>query len=252
MAGRMAARRCCSAAGSAARGGALPTLVLALLVLTGLFLLGRWLLAAEPRQILRGLRFAGIGVGASLVLFLAVTGRLGFIIGFVPLLLPLLRRWGRSRPARAPRAGRQSTLETANLRVRLDHDSGRVEGTVRSGPAAGRSLDDLGMPELAALWAEWRQTDGQSAAVLEAYLDRRFGAGWREPQQDEPRREAPPRGSRMDAAEALRVLGLAEGASEEEIRAAHRRLMKQFHPDHGGTDYLAAKLNEAKDVLLGR
>ena len=62
----------------------------------------------------------------------------------------------------------------------------------------------------------------------------------------------PPRSGAMSRAEALTVLGLEEGASDEEIRAAHRRLIQQTHPDKGGTNYLAAKINEAKDVLLRR
>ena len=63
---------------------------------------------------------------------------------------------------------------------------------------------------------------------------------------------APPRASgKMSRAEALSVLGLSEGATSDEILAAHRRLIKQAHPDKGGSSYLAAKINEAKDVLLG-
>ncbi len=56
--------------------------------------------------------------------------------------------------------------------------------------------------------------------------------------------------ARMSRAEALRVLGLQEGASEDDIRAAHRKLILQNHPDKGGSDYLASKINEAKDTLL--
>jgi hypothetical protein len=56
----------------------------------------------------------------------------------------------------------------------------------------------------------------------------------------------------MSRGEALNVLGLQDGATEADIRAAHRRLIVQIHPDKGGTSYLAAKINEAKDVLLRR
>ena len=72
------------------------------------------------------------------------------------------------------------------------------------------------------------------------------GADWRKAQ-------APPRGPRTDMTrdEALAILGLASGATEEEIRAAHRRLILRVHPDAGGSADLAARINRAKDVLLG-
>jgi DnaJ family protein C protein 19 len=78
----------------------------------------------------------------------------------------------------------------------------------------------------------------------------RFPQGARDP--GGPRETPPSRRGAMSRSEALKVLGLEEGATQEQIRAAHRRLIQQIHPDKGGTDYLAAKINEAKDVLLRR
>ncbi len=56
----------------------------------------------------------------------------------------------------------------------------------------------------------------------------------------------------MTEREAAEVLGLEEGASADEVRAAHKKLIGQIHPDKGGTDYLASKINEARDLLLRR
>jgi DnaJ-domain-containing protein 1 len=89
----------------------------------------------------------------------------------------------------------------------------------------------------------------QSRALLEAWLDRNrpeWRAAW-----GGGAGAASSAPGRMSKEEAYAVLGLKTGASADDIRAAHRRLMKDFHPDKGGTDYLAAKINAAKDVLLG-
>jgi hypothetical protein len=63
-------------------------------------------------------------------------------------------------------------------------------------------------------------------------------------------RQAGPRGA-MTRAEAYAVLGLPPGADAEAIRAAHRRLMRVAHPDSGGSDWLASRVNQARDLLLG-
>jgi hypothetical protein len=77
-----------------------------------------------------------------------------------------------------------------------------------------------------------------------------FGAGGAGGNREQGQERGGPPKTSMSRAEALKVLGLQEGASEADIRAAHRRLILQTHPDKGGTNYLAAKINEAKDVLL--
>ncbi|RBP16735.1 hypothetical protein DFR50_10412 [Roseiarcus fermentans] len=157
----------------------------------------------------------------------------------------------RTPGAADPNGGRVSTARSATLEVRLDHDSGVMTGAVRAGAYAGRALETLSRPELVSLLGELRRDDPDGVPLLETYLDRRF-AGWREADQGE--REAG-RGSAsgaMTRREAWETLGLAEGASAEDIIGAHRALMKKLHPDRGGSTGLAARVNQAKDVLLQR
>jgi len=140
--------------------------------------------------------------------------------------------------------GSASALDTRYLRVELDHVTGRMRGTVLEGRQRGRRLEDLSQAEAMDLLVE-AGDDPATQQVLESFLDREH-PGWREAAGAPP----PGDGSRMSRAEALQVLDLAEGASDEEIRQAHRRLMKRNHPDHGGSTHLAAQINRAKDVLL--
>ena len=136
--------------------------------------------------------------------------------------------------------------------MKLDHDSGAVNGRVLSGRAAGAELDELDEQALRDLAVDIAG-DPESVALLEAYLDRRM-PGWREHVEGDAAAGA---GGTADAGpmtdeEAYQVLGLAPGASDAEIRAAHRRLMMRMHPDQGGSTFLAAKINQAKDRLLGK
>jgi hypothetical protein len=158
---------------------------------------------------------------------------------------------------RGPRksAGQKSGVRTDTLEMVLDHDSGRMEGRCLRGRYAGRELASLREAELLQLRDEIAGTDSQGAALLEAYLDRRC-KGWRERRSAGGSKEesSAPRdqtGS-MSRKEAYDVLDLKPGATEGAIRAAHRRLMMKLHPDRGGSTYLASRINEAQDVLLGR
>ncbi len=159
-------------------------------------------------------------------------------------------RWPAS--GAGPGAGRVTTARSAILEMRLDHDSGVMTGAALAGTFAGRSLDTLSRPELLSLREELRRDDPDGVALLETYLDRRF-AGWREADkgQGERGRTAGSSGA-MSRREAYETLGLQEGASPEEIIRAHRALMKKLHPDHGGSTGLAARVNQAKDVLMQR
>ena len=144
--------------------------------------------------------------------------------------------------------GRSTSARSAMVEMRLDHDSGAMTGRVLAGAYAGRAVETLSRPELVALRRELMLDDPDGARLLEAYLDRRF-AGWREADQGERQGR---RGGAMSRREALEVLGLVEGANEADIIRAHRTLMKKFHPDHGGSTTLAARVNQAKDVLMQR
>jgi hypothetical protein len=147
------------------------------------------------------------------------------------------------------RQGRSSIARSAMVEMRLDHSSGAMTGTILSGAYGGRAVDTLSRPELIALRQELARDDPDGVSLLEAYLDRRF-AGWREADQGQRQRRGGD--GAMSRREAFEVLGLAEGAAAADIIRAHRTLMKKFHPDHGGSTTLAARVNQAKDVLMQR
>jgi DnaJ domain len=229
--------------------------LIALVVLAAFGLGIAWFLRANPSAVARRLRillvFAGaIGVGAILV----------FGVRFLPSFLPelfglggvvltgLIARALRYRPSRGfstPGSSQRTETRTAFLEAWIDHGTGDVGGRVTQGRYAGRLLESLAEPELMALCGECA-SDPDSLRILEAYLDRRLGADWRDKMR-------PPSstGGGMGRAEAFAVLGLGEGATDEEIRAAHRRLIQRVHPDVGGSADLAARINRAKDILLG-
>jgi DnaJ domain len=151
--------------------------------------------------------------------------------------------------------GQKSGVRTDALEMVLDHDSGQMEGSCLQGRFTGKALSALSPHELLQLLEELRVTDAKGALLMEAYLDQRV-PNWRDIRSDHSNHEDPrqSRGGRggMTANDAYDVLGLRPGAKEAEIRTAHRRLMMKFHPDQGGSTYLAARINEAKEILLTR
>lgn len=223
-----------------------------------LVLLGRLFVSADPRTLVRliryGVGFALIGIGGVMTL----AGRWGLGLPLVAGGISAISL-GRIGPIDLGGHGRShgtgSQVRSRYVRMQLDHDTGTLSGEVVSGSYAGRSLDDLGPADLLALREEVAG-DGESLALVEAYLDRRMpdwrddveGAGAEAGNGDGAASAAGP----MTRQQAYEILGLAPGASPADIRAAHRRLMKKVHPDQGGSTFLAAKINEAKDMLLGR
>jgi hypothetical protein len=153
----------------------------------------------------------------------------------------------RTTPKPAPS---RSMVRTAALEMELDHETGRLEGLVLAGRSEGRVLGTMDEAELVALYRELGG-DFESRQLLEAYLDSRFPV-WRQNAKADNGNGlggAPGSGA-MTKEEAYKVLGLETGAAAADVRKAHRRLMQRLHPDLGGSSFLAARINEAKDVLL--
>lgn len=232
-------------------------LVLGICLLVGLLLIGRWFVSADPASLARGVKWGAAGLLVMVAIFMVLAGRPGLAVAAISFVLPLVMRWralsNRFKAARGPTPNQKSGLRTATLEMSLDHDSGEMTGTVHAGAFEGRRLEDLSMEDLVALRAECAARDPESVPVVETFLDRAFGSAWRAGEgagEGEGTASRPATGP-MSREEALDVLGLAEGATGRQVRDAHRRLMKRFHPDQGGSDYLAAKLNQARDVLLG-
>ena len=208
-------------------------------------------LQADPKKLAAVLKLSG---GIALLAFAAFLGARGEIAIAAPLaaaglgLLGWLPFGPAGFGARTQKsAGQVSRVRSAFLEMELDHDSGAMRGVILAGPHEGNRLESLDVTTLTGLMNE---IDEESRALLAAYLDRR-DAGWREHAQADAAagRGGASRGP-MTHEEAYQILGLEPGAKAEEIVRAHRTLMKKLHPDQGGTNYLAARVNEAKDTLL--
>ena len=227
----------------------MPYLIGGFALLCGVLLLIHLFINGNPPQVARFLKWTGIVLAAAAVVALVFARRLDIVLVPLAALMPILARLKSSMGGfRTASAGRVSTVSTAFLRMTLDHETGTMTGTVLRGRFEGMRLDELGPGDLLALLRETRAADEESARLLEAYLDRAHPA-WQDELADE-RTSASVRGSDVSVEEAYAILGLSSDAGAEAIKAAHRRLMNQLHPDHGGTDYLATKINRARDVLL--
>jgi hypothetical protein len=210
---------------------------------------------ADPKQAAKLLRYIGGGAALVFAAFLLFRGEIGVAIpvGAVGLgLLGWLSLWPASFGRRTKKCpGQASQVRSAFIEMELDHDSGAMRGRIVTGRYEGVSLDALDLPTLIGFLGE---IDNDSRKLLMAYLDRREPR-WRENAQGNA--AAGEGGSaassgKMTEEEAYQVLGLQPGANAEEIGRAHRSLMKKLHPDQGGSTYLAARVNQAKDVLLRR
>jgi hypothetical protein len=231
----------------------MPAFALGVLVLILLLFAAYSFSKADPKQLARVLRYIGGGVALLFAIFLLVRGAIvpAVSIGLLGLGLlgigPLWRFNFRGRTQKSP--GQASRVRTAFLEMELDHDSGALRGRILAGRYQGAALDDLDVPTLITLLGE---IDEDSIPLLGAYLDRRQ-PNWREGAPDDAAtadsRRRPSPGGKMTEQEACQILGIQPGATAQDITRAHRSLIKKLHPDQGGSTYLAAQINEAKDVL---
>jgi hypothetical protein len=237
----------------------LPQLILLLGALVAVWLFLGWVSRAKPGWVARALKRGGFAVLLVLGLWLVLTGKLAGLIAVAAGASPwvvravrlhglwtMLRRFGIGAKGGQASGGGASRVETRFVRMELDHDSGRLEGEVLEGTLRGRPLSGLSRAEAETLWREVA-ADAESARVVEAWLDRAW-PDWRAEPEPPPN---PPGTAGMTREEAREILGVGAAAGPDEIRAAHRRLMLANHPDHGGSTWIAARINQARDLLLG-
>ncbi|GGK39934.1 DnaJ domain-containing protein [Salinarimonas ramus] len=222
-----------------------------------------WLMRAfaksNPKDLSRLVKRIGGGALIAVSVLLAVRGRIDMAIltsGFGAWLLGWSLPWARAIPGLgggSKSSGQVSRVRSAMLEMELCHDSGDMDGTVLAGSHSGKRLSQLDEAALQELYREAAARDADGVRLLQAYFDRRF-PGWRENAQGDAdagaARETKP--GAMSEEEAYQILGLEPGADAQAVRRAHRSLMMKLHPDQGGSTYLAARVNEAKEVLLSR
>lgn len=237
----------------------MPTLIAGAIAVFVLYTLLQMFRSANPAVLARALKISGGIVTLAAALFTGVKGELAVaiplglfgagLLGWTPLQNAGFGNLGGLFGGLGGRSrGQASTVRSTYLEMVLDHDSGAMTGRILAGPNAGRSLDEFDLGQLAAMLAGF---DAESCALLESYLDRRFPA-WRQNAHGDAAggQRSQASGSKMTTEEAYEILGLQPGAGPDEIGRAHRTLMKKLHPDQGGSTYLAARVNAAKDTLL--
>ncbi|WP_407152068.1 DnaJ domain-containing protein [Bradyrhizobium sp. ORS 86] len=236
----------------------MPTLIAGIVAVVVLYSALQMFRAANPAVLARVIKIVGGVLALAVAAFTGVRGELAVaiplgifgagLLGWSPFGTTGFANLGGVFGGGQRSAGQSSRVRSQYLDMSLDHTTGVLSGRIVDGPQAGRLLDEFDLPQLLAMLPAF---DAESVALLESYLDRRFPA-WRHNAQDDraggQRRTAA--NGKMTNEEAYQILGLRPGATRDEISRAHRTLMKKLHPDQGGSTYLAARVNEAKDTLL--
>ncbi|QPF82276.1 DnaJ domain-containing protein [Bradyrhizobium genosp. L] len=237
----------------------MPTLIAGVIAVVVLYSALQMFRAANPAVLARAIKIVGGVLALAVAAFTGIRGELAVaiplgifgagLLGWSPFGTTGLPNFGGLFGGGAQRtAGQSSRVRSHYLDMSLDHSSGVLKGRIVDGPQAGHMLDEFDLAQLLAMVPSF---DAESVALLESYLDRRFPA-WRQDAQGNRaggQRRATATG-KMTEEEAYQILGLQPGASREDVTRAHRTLMKKLHPDQGGSTYLAARVNEAKDTLF--
>jgi len=236
----------------------MPTLIAGAVAVILLYSLLQMFRAANPVVLARAIKIGGGVVALAGAAFTGIKGELAVaiplgifgagLLGWSPFGASGFSNIGGLFGSGKRSPGQASQVRSQFLDMALDHDSGQLAGRIVAGPHAGHSLDEFDLPQLAAMMTGF---DADSVALLESYLDRRFPAWRQDAQGDAARGQSRAAATgKMTNEEAYQILGLQPGAGSDEIGRAHRALMKKLHPDQGGSTYLAARVNEAKDTLL--
>jgi hypothetical protein len=237
----------------------MPTLIAGAVAVILLYSLLQMFRAANPVVLARAIKIGGGVVALAVAAFTGIKGELAVavplgifgagLLGWSPFGASGFSSLGGLFGSNTRRSqGQASRVRSQFVDMTLDHDSGELKGQIVAGPNAGHSLDEYDLPQLVAMMPGF---DAESVSLLESYLDRRFPAWRQDAQGDAAGRQSRATSSgKMTNEEAYQILGLQPGAGRDEIGRAHRALMKKLHPDQGGSTYLAARVNEAKDTLL--
>ncbi len=233
------------------------------------FSLIRYGINSNPKQRRQLLYIMALGLAAGVLLLLLLTGRIHYLAALAAAVIPFVKKLPtllryiplfkylkqQAQASKGPTAGNQSSVETSLLNMTLDHDTGEMDGEVLDGPFKNHRLRNMSQQQLFQLYQLAVDQYRDSIAVLDAFLDRHLGQNWRRQAERQnyhfdEQGTGPQEGAEMSVSQALQILGLEEGATKEQIHEAHRRLMQKLHPDRGGSNFLAAQVNQAKDILL--
>jgi hypothetical protein len=229
----------------------MPKIILILALLVGVWYWWSYLRKLPADKSRSFLWKTGFWLVLGIATYLVLTGRMHWLGAGIAALVPLLRSlvlWGFRAAPLLRLLGRfkstPSQFRTKSLAVTINFASGEINGEVTSGELAGKQLSELSIEEIKTLSNQLKEGDKESYVLLQAYLIRSGSKA-----EHSTNNFKPDSFNQMSEAEAYEILGIDDNASQDVIIKAHKRLMQRLHPDRGGSDYLAAKINAAKDLL---